>query len=138
VSDRPDLEGQRLKHAGGQDPIYVVIDGILRWIPNLLIFERLFRDWNIQQIDLNNITGFNSANPNTGLYPLPSMTTLVRGGQPEVYLIDYRNILTNDRTLVKRWVPSPAFMDLYNFDWDDIANVRQIIIDAIPKGGPLA
>lgn len=60
---RPDLESKCVKHQGGQDPIYVIIDGVLRWVPNPDIMNRLFNNWDVEIVDCSGIEGFNNMDP---------------------------------------------------------------------------
>jgi hypothetical protein len=145
MSTRPDLEGQRLKHSGGQGPIYLVVDGILRWVPSQTLMKALFRDYVTQTADLSNIMGFNAQDPNVGLYPLPynsfpghNYSRLFKSDTNfNIYLIDYNNIVNNDKTLVKRYVKSPNAMDAYNFAGNMVVELPHIFVSAIPNGPPL-
>ena len=62
MSVRTDLEGKLLKHIGGQDPLYSVMDGILRWIPDIPTRNAVFAfggDPTVNTEDLSSIKGFN-------------------------------------------------------------------------------
>ena len=116
---RPDLAGLRLK-APNNAAVYVVDpQGFLRWIPDPTTYNNLFRDWNsiIVDIDLVNIA--------TGP-ALTSGAVLARGStEAAVYLI------SNGR---KDWITSPAAMDKYDFNWNTIVQVPNILVDSIPAG----
>lgn len=142
MSIRPDLEGQRLKHTGGQAPIYLVVDGILRHVTDNYTMK-MFRDPGTQTIDLSNIMGFNAQNPNVGLYSLPSTLLIIHYAISEnhgadVYMLDYNDIVNNDTKVVKRHVQSPRAMDAYNFRMPPYTEaLPHIIFIAIPEGRPM-
>lgn len=115
---RPDLAGYRIQ-IPGQAPIWVIDrNGYRRWIPNPDTFNHLFRDWSrVQDINANEI----SLGPQ-----LDNLTVLVRGAAtPNVYILDGHR---------KRWITSPAIMDKYNFAWERVVVVPQIIVDSISTG----
>jgi hypothetical protein len=148
MSTRPDLEGRRLKHIGGQGPIYLVVDGILRHVTDQYTMD-MFRDPGTETIDLSNIKGFNTQNPNAGLYPLPSTLLFIHKDFPQpredpeenpfdVYMMDYNDIVNNDTKFVKRHVKSPRAMNAYNFRMPDYTKeLPHVIFYAIPEGPPL-
>ena len=121
VVPRPDLSGLRLK-APNNPAVYVVDpQGCLRWIPDPATYNHLFRDWGsiIIDIDLVNI----AVGP-----ALTSGAVLARGSsEAAVYLI------TNG---TKHWIISPAAMDKYDFNWNTVVQVPNILVDTIPSGLP--
>ena len=89
MARRPDLEGQQFSHTSGTSFIYIVIDGILRWIPSSDVWNSLFTNWNVARIDLSGIDGFNDVNPP---FPLPGACRVVGGDQnPMVFLMDFQD-----------------------------------------------
>jgi hypothetical protein len=134
---RNDLEGRRVSQFG-RAPIYVVIDGFLRWIPNPTTMEALFRDWSHDEMDLADIIGYDESKPDGPCpLPLPDSTALVRAaGRPEVYMLDFNNP-PEDTKIVKRHILSPAAMDRYNLSWDKISEMSPVAIDAISEGIPM-
>jgi hypothetical protein len=137
---RNDLEGRRVSQFG-RAPIYVVIDGFLRWIPNPTTMNALFRDWSHDEMDLTDIIGYDELKPDGPCpLPLPDSTALVKAaGRPEVYLLDFNNLRANppDGRIVKRHIMSPTAMDRYNLSWDKISEISPVAIDAIPEGIPM-
>ena len=117
---RNDLNGLRMQ-LPGNPAIYLIDEGCKRHIPNPPTFDNLFRDWSyIQDIDIDEIQ--------TGTQ-ITGGAILAQGkGRAEVYLIDGGT---------KRYVPSPAVMDRYNFRWPT-NRIDTAIIDAIPTGRPIA
>ena len=117
---RPDLSGLRLK-APNSPAVYVVDpQGFLRWIPDPVTYNNLFRDWNsiIVDIDLVNI----AVGP-----ALTSGAVLARGSsEAAVYLISNGT---------KQWITSPAAMDKYDLNWNTVVLVPNALVDSIP-GGP--
>jgi hypothetical protein len=115
MARRPDLEGQQFQHISGTSFVYVVIDGILRWIPSPKEWNNLFTKWNVATIDLSGIDGFNDVHPP---FPLPQNCIVVRGDQtPEVYFLDFQDHTNLASPLVKRWVLSADAMNAYGFRW---------------------
>ena len=167
MARRPDLEGQQVSHTSGSPFVYIVIDGILRWIPNPDVWRSLFGNWNVATEDISGIDGFSNVSPPS---PLPVTCRVVRGNQmPQVFLIDYLDPTnlsdpSGSRShafdLVKRWIQNPAAMAAYGFKWPsgnfelglpevlDTSHfstsggfastvVPQIVIDAINTSNPL-
>ena len=128
---RPDVEGQKFVHNGGQAPQYVVMDGILRWIPNQTIRSKIFGDFNPLVEDLTDFAGLNLNDPNNPPYPLPE-TTLLKGFKSDgIYLIDYNDIVKNNRSLVARRISDPNTMAQFGFRGDNVNGVDDIIVDAL-------
>ena len=108
-TQRPDLNGVKLQLPGSA-PIYLVDNGVRRWIPNPQVFNALFRDWNgvCQDPDIPEI----QRGPD-----IPATAILFRCfDSPKVFLLDHNTQNQN----VKRWITSPAVMDHYNFSWTQI------------------
>src|ERR1700675_1641731 len=94
--------------------------GFLRWIPDPVTYNNLFRDWNsiVVDIDLVNI----AVGP-----ALTSGAVLARGSsEAAVYLISNGT---------KQWITSPAAMDKYDLNWNTVVLVPNALVDSIP-GGP--
>jgi hypothetical protein len=150
---RPDLEGQKVQHIGGQAPRYIVMDGILRHIPDPTTETKLFVAKGPSLLDLSGVAGFNQNDPNSPLYPLvfpqegPDIsgndrllpTALIQGYDfKEVYLIDYKDIVNGDRTLVRRWIFDITTFNNFDFNANSIYFIDDIIIYAIPIGEGIA
>jgi hypothetical protein len=121
-SPRPDLNGLRVKLPNA-DPIYLILDGYRRWIPDPDTYNNLFRNWDgvIVDIDINDIP----EGP-----PLSHGAILARAlNTAPVYLVSNG---------LKRWVTSPAAMDKYWFAWEKVLNVPASLLDPLPPGAPLS
>ena len=115
---RPDLNGLRLQ-IPGNPAIWLILNGVRRHIPNPATYDNLFRNWSgiVQDINANEIDDGG---------PISNGARLARpANEAPVYLI------TND---VKMWVPSPAVMDEYHFDWNKVVSLPKVAIDSIPDG----
>jgi len=118
---RPDLNGSRLR-APGQATVYLIDKGFRRAVPNVPVYEALFRDWEciIDDIDPETIRPGD---------PLSDATSLVRlAGQPAVYFID---------GTTRRHVASPQVMDKYRFAWERVREVTENELNKWPDGPKL-
>ena len=118
LAPRPDLNGLRVKSPTNA-AIYLIDQGVRRYIPNPQTYNNLFRDWNgvIIDISINDISEGSSIS-NDAILAKPSNAApfyLIDGGQ-------------------KRWITSPAAMDKYYFAWNRIYAVPHILLDSIPTG----
>lgn len=79
ILERPDLNGKRI-HDGGTGQVYLIIDGVLRYIPNPETANRIFgSDWGV---DGDIIPDFITKST-----PLPENARIIRfGSKPELYL----------------------------------------------------
>lgn len=115
---RPDLNGL-LVQLPGADPIYLVINGFRRWVPNPQTFINLFVPGARVVPDVN-----------IGLIPeatpLTSGAVLARpaGGNP-IYVISNG---------VKMLIPSMDVFNRYQFNMNNVQNVSPVLIDFIPTG----
>jgi hypothetical protein len=115
---RPDLNGLRVK-SPTSPPVYLILDGYRRWIPDPDTYNNLFRDWNGIIVDIN-IGDISEGSQ------LAYGAVLARpAGAAPVYLVS---------NSIKRWITSPAAMDKYYFAWDRIVVVPHILLDSIPEG----
>ncbi|HEY3034606.1 MAG TPA: hypothetical protein VGJ54_08110 [Streptosporangiaceae bacterium] len=116
-----DLAGARVQQGG---KIYLIDnDGTKRYIPDPTTYTNLFRDWSaiLQFADVGSIP---SGPPITsGAYLAIAQETM-----QTVYLVDNGQ---------KRGVTSPAVMDKFYFNWNQIRKVPQSTLDALPTGAPL-
>lgn len=118
ASPRPDLAGLRLTPLTG-GPIYVVNpEGYLQWIPNPATYNNLFRNWNgVYKVDIANYA-IGAA--------LSDGAILARGNaSAAVFLVSNG---------MKRWITSPAAMDKYNFNWNTVYVVPQVLVNFIWSG----
>ena len=116
---RPEYDGYRLADFNGG--VYLIWKGGYKsFIPNADTYNNLFRNWEgIHQAEvlLNQIPATDT---------LSKGAMLIRGSNStNVYL------LTNG---YKHFIVSVAVMDKYNFDWDKVQTLSQIIVDSIPDG----
>jgi hypothetical protein len=118
---RPDLNGSRLR-APGQATVYLIDKGFRRAVPNVPVYEALFRDWDciIDDIDPETIRLGD---------PLGDASSLVRlAGQPAVYFLD---------GTTRRHVASPQVMDKYRFAWERVREVTADEMNKWPEGPKL-
>lgn len=123
---RNDLDGLRIKLPGAP-AVYLMDEGKKRHIPNPVVYNEIFKDWE------NIIEDLNIDLIETG-EPLPETVFLFRCyNSPKVFLVD--GIPPNQ---VKRHIVSPAVMDRYNFDWRKI-HIFNVPLDmiALPDGNPI-
>jgi len=125
VAPNTEYDGYRVKSNDGPE-IYLVLFGSRRWIPNPTTYNNLFRDW-------NGILSFNSRSDLDNTIPqgpwLTDGAVLAKGESfAPVYLV------TNGHKL---WVTAPATMDKYNFAWNRIVVLPNVLIEGIPYGGQL-
>jgi hypothetical protein len=115
---RPDLNGLRLKMPN-QPQVYLIDQGLRRWIPNPATYNNLFRDWSGIIVDIN-------VDEIPQGVPITDGAILARPSNgPAVYLIDVGQ---------KRHVTSPQVMDKYYFSWQTVYVVPHVLIDFIPTG----
>lgn len=115
---RPDLNGIRVKSPAGPE-VWLIVDGVRRWIPNPTTYNNLFRDWTGIVVDIN-------APQITQGDDLSDGAILAKGAaSPHVYLVSNGS---------KRWITSPAVMDKYHFSWGRIYVVPEILLASIAPG----
>jgi hypothetical protein len=114
----PDLNGVCIK--GPASPkVYLMDQGLRRWIPNPQTYSNLFRDGNTIYVHpaIGGIT--------EGI-PISNGAILAKANNaPSFYLVDQG---------MKRHITSPAVMDLYNFDGNKVCSVPGILLDSLPTG----
>jgi hypothetical protein len=121
---RPDLAGQRMQEPG-QTEVYLIDDnGLKRWIPNPATYDNLFPDWDgiVADPDLPNIE--------TGLQISDGALLAKDPNSAPIWFIDpaYQK---------KRWVTSPAAMNKFHFNWNNVIHVPNNVLEAIPDGGQI-
>ncbi|WP_228014760.1 type II toxin-antitoxin system ParD family antitoxin [Fortiea sp. LEGE XX443] len=113
-----EFNGLRVK-LPGQPEVYLVDGGYRRWIPNPETYNNLFRDWNniIEEMTVANIPIGSS---------ISDGAVLAKGyGTAAVFLIEQGQ---------KRWITSPEAMDKYNFSWQRVYQIPNILLDSISTG----
>lgn len=122
VRAAPD-EGVLIK--GTSEKVYVIENGLKRWIKTADIFNKLGYSWaNIALVSenlLNNIPpgkeiGSASQYPNG---------TLIKGNDPPVYLIEKG---------IRRWIPNPQIFTSLRFKWQNIIKVSDKTLNRIKNG----
>jgi len=118
MTKRPDLNGLRVALPGAA-PIYLIDEGMRRWIPNPQVYDQLFKDWNGIVFDIN----INDIDQGTNI----SETVILFRcyDSPKVFLLDG---VAPQQT--KRWITSPEVMARYNFDWNKV-HVWNVPLSAI-------
>jgi hypothetical protein len=112
--------GMRLRDSA-TGRIYLMIDYVLRHVPNPPTYENLFATWEAVPITLGNLPAGD---------PLTDGAYLVKGD------LSARWFFVVDGT--KRWIASPLVLATYGFEASKVRIVAQATVDAIPEGAPLA
>ncbi|MGV9312323.1 hypothetical protein ACWDR0_09000 [Streptomyces sp. NPDC003691] len=111
------VNGLRVQNLSGSSGVWVMIDNKRYGVPNMVTYNNLFYNWNIQVVyDFENIPVGGHLTHDAHLITSPSSDTvwLLTGGQ-------------------KRGITGPAFSK-YQFDGNKIQSVRDIVLDSIPRG----
>jgi hypothetical protein len=111
-----------LRQAPNEPPVYLVINGLLCWIPDLQTMTNLItpgakivQDPNLAEI---------SVGPQ-----LTSGAVLAKAaGDNPTYLV------TNGQ---KQWVPNPTIWSDYQFNWGMVQTVPFVVIEFVPSGPDL-
>jgi hypothetical protein len=78
------MEGSLLQHdgtgytGGPYYAAYIVIDGVLRWIPDPTTLTNLFGKSPVVQHDLRGYAGFNDGDPAHPPYYIPALSQVIR------------------------------------------------------------
>jgi hypothetical protein len=112
-------DGERVTPSNG-GPIYLIMNGLLQWIPDPTRYNNLFSSWNgvvVSDCLVDNVP------------PGPALTSgavLAKGNSsaPE-YLI------TNG---YKQWIPDPATFNKFAFNSSKVVSIPNIIINYVPTG----
>ena len=114
----PQLNGLLLQLPGAA-PVYLVLNGFRRWVPNPQTFQNLFASGATIVSDI----GIGSVSEGAAL---TTGAVLAKGqGSAPVYLVSNG---------VKMWIPNPDIFARYQFNGAKIVEVPQILIDCIPSG----
>ena len=117
-SPAPQLNGT-LQQEQNTAPVYLVLNGLLCWIPDLATLANL-------------VVPDAKINPNQDLVaiavgtPLTSGAVLVKGD------VDDSTYLVSNG--VKMLIPTPTIFTDYQFNWAKVVFVPQIVINSIPDG----
>lgn len=115
-------EGTLIK--GLRDKVYVIENGLKRWIRTADIFNKFGYSWaNIIHVSddlLNNIPPGKDINSS---YQYPD-GTLLKGSTPPVYLIEKG---------ARRWIPNPQIFEANGFKWQNIVRIPDKILNRIKQ-----
>jgi len=111
-------DGERVKGSNSA-PVYLILHGQLRWIPDPITYNNLFKDWN--GIGVND---YLVDNVPRGV-PLTSGAVLAKGSGPAIYVV------TNGQKL---WIPDPTVFNKFYFNSGKVVTVPDVIINSIPQG----
>lgn len=120
------LDGTLIR-ADGYEEVYVLEDGLRRWIINPDVFNRLGYKWsNVRVISKEAVDSYPSGNDVTSsyYYYYPN-GSLIKADAPEVYLIEAGK---------KRWIPNPQIFEAKGFRWERIIKVNDYTLRAISQG----
>ena len=99
--------------------IYLILNGLRRWIPDMTTLIGLFVS------GTNAVSDSNLGNIEEGA-PLTSGAVLAQGsGSAEIYLVTNAN---------KMWIPSMDVFNAYHFDLGKVQVVAPILLNLIPSG----
>ena len=105
--------------------VYVLENGVKRWIPDQEVFEHRRYKWtNIKIISDLVLDGYPQAE-NLDIYDDYPEGTLLRGSGPEVYLIELGK---------RRWFPNPEIFEGQDYGWKYIYQIDDDKLEAIIKG----
>jgi hypothetical protein len=115
---RHDLDGSRLTPPS-KDRIFVVYYGLLHYIPNPTTYNNLFKTWD-------------------GIVTTTDIPNIARGQDISVGAVLARGADTAPVYLVtggqKLWITTSEIFNAFQFNWDAILVIPEILIDSIPTG----
>ena len=118
-----------LLRARNQEKVYVLENGLRRWIVNPDVFNGLGYKWsNVQVVSEDVVNAYPLGNDLTSSYSYPE-GSLLRGDGPEVYLIEAGK---------KRWIPNPQIFETKGFRWENIIKINQSSLNYISRGDDIA
>ena len=118
-----------LIRATGYNEVYVLENGLRRWIVSSDVFNGLGYKWsNVSIVSRDVVNAYPLGDDLTGIYSYPD-GSLIRGEGPEVYLIEIGK---------KRWIPNPQIFQTKGFRWENIIKTSQSFLDSINRGDDIA
>jgi len=117
---RADLDGLRVRMPGS-DAVYLIDQGMKRWIPSPAAYERLFRNWGNIHLDLHLDLIDSGSDFCDGVALLKCDVAYSPSGalmQGPLIVLSDSLYQTNPTNL--RWIASPAVMERYQFDWSKV------------------
>ncbi len=115
VVDWRKYDGQRVRGSSGPN-VYLMLNGILRWIPDATTYAQLFRNWD--GISVNDYLVDNAPSGE----PITSGSVLINDGGT-IYLVTLSR---------KMWVPDMATYNKFNFGMP--VTVPHIVAQYLPTG----
>lgn len=120
-------EGALIK--GLSNKVYVVENGLKRWIKTADIFNKLKYSWaNIKSVSEDLLSDTPLGRDITRDYKYPD-GTLLRGSGPPVYLIEKG---------LKHWIPNPQIFAARAFKWQNVIQAEDKILNKIKKGDDIS
>ncbi len=114
-----------LIRADGYEEVYVLEDGLRRWIINPDVFNGLGYKWtNVRVISKEAVDNHALGNDLINSYYYPN-GSLIKADAPEVYLIEAGK---------KRWIPNPQIFEAKGFGWERIIKVSDYTLRTISQG----
>jgi len=121
------LDGTLIR-AVGYNEVYVLENGLKRWITNPNVFNNLGYKWsNVLIVSKATIDNCVSGNDLSSDYYYPD-GSLIRGEGPKVYLIEAGK---------KRWIPNPQIFEAKGFRWEKIIKVNDYTLRNISRGADI-
>jgi len=123
VSNYP--EGTLMRGSGPE--VFRLSGGLRRHIPNVATFEALGLDWgSVLQVPDSGLASLAAGDP---LPDVLATGRLVRGGGPEVYVMD---------SGLRRHVTDPEALLACGYGWEGIASLSNSTLASLPEGEPVA
>lgn len=115
-------EGTLIK--GLSNKVYVIENGLKRWIKTAKIFNKLSYSWaNIRAVSETLLNNTPPGKDLTSSYKYPE-GTLLKGDGPPVYFIEKGK---------RRWIPNPQIFTAKKFKWRNIIQIPDKILNRIKK-----
>ncbi len=120
-------EGMLIK--GLSNEVYVIENGLKRWIKTADIFNKFGYSWtNIKSVSEDLLNNAPPGKDITNTYNYPD-GTLIKGSGHPVYLVEKG---------LKRWIPNPQIFEARAFKWQNIIQAEDKILDKIKKGDDIS
>jgi hypothetical protein len=109
---------------GSTDPVFIMVHGQKRWIPNPQTFDALGLKWDEILVVPNQVIDPIARGPD-----YPSLRgPVVKGSGPNVYLLQRG---------VRRWIPDPETFEAIGLRWESIQLLPDAELQLIPEGPPI-
>lgn len=118
------LDGTLIR-AEGHEKVYVIEDGLKRWVTSLNVFNGMGYKWsNVWIVTKTGVDSHVSGDDLISSYYYPD-GSLLKGKGPKVYLLEAGK---------KRWIPNPYIFNSKGFQWKDIIKVDDYTLRTISQG----